>query len=445
MRRRNKSDYTIRYYIPGQKKDRKPLIFGILGGIAVLVGAFFLIRSCSSRDREEPVVDETLYEGEATFEEVSPRRDSIPPLGFWTEDFRDEMGTIRNGETFSALMGRLGMSTGDAFTIANDYEEVFDVRKMRAGSHFQAYTDTTTNELKYVVYAIDRVRTAVFDADSLKIRIVSKETSTSRKFADVTITTSLWTDMQEAGASPLVILKLADVYAWTVDFFGLQENDRFRVLYSQTEGQNGEVFSVDTVYIAQFISGKKDLYAIRYDQGDGGNIYWSKDGESLKGAFLKAPLDFKRISSGFSYHRRHPVSGQVKPHTAVDYAAPTGTPVVAIGDGTVTSAGWTNGGGNTIRIRHNATYETSYMHLSKYASGIKNGAHVRQGQVIGYVGMTGTATGPHLDFRVYKNGTPINPLTLESPPTDPILKQNKPALDSVFKVYKAQLDSLCAQ
>ena len=159
-------------------------------------------------------------------------------------------------------------------------------------------------------------------------------------------------------------------------------------------GKIPQTIGIDTVYFARFTRGDDEKYAIMFDQGDGGNVYWDEKGESLRKAFLKAPLEFKRISSGFSYARKHPVTGQVRPHTAVDYAAPTGTPVVAIGDGTVLSAGWAGGGGNTVKIRHNSVYTTSYMHLSKYGPGIKAGVSVKQGQVIGYVGMTGTATGP---------------------------------------------------
>lgn len=173
-----------------------------------------------------------------------------------------------------------------------------------------------------------------------------------------------------------------------------------------------------------------------FDQGDNGNLYWNEKGESMRRAFLKAPLEFKRISSGFSYARKHPVTGQIRAHTAVDYAAPMGTPVVALGDGTVISAGWAGGGGNTIKIRHNSVYTTSYMHLRNFAQGIKAGTRVRQGEVIGYVGSTGTSTGPHLDFRVYQNGTAINPLTLESPSAEPIKEENKAALDSVLRVYQ---------
>ena len=162
----------------------------------------------------------------------------------------------------------------------------------------------------------------------------------------------------------------------------------------------------------------------------------------MRKAFLKAPLNFSRISSGFSYNRKHPVTGQIKAHTGVDYAAPTGTPVVSIGDGTVLSAGWGGAGGNTVKIRHNSVYTTGYLHLSKFASGIKAGARVSQGQVIGYVGSTGTSTGPHLDFRVWKNGTPINPLTMDSPPEEPILPENKPALDSMAVYYRQLMEDL---
>lgn len=368
--------------------------------------------------------------------------DSIPALGFWIEDYKGVEGEISQGETFSKLMEKFGIGAAKSYQLAEVSDSVFNVTKIIAGKTYTAYCDSVTNELKYLVYKLDRIKSVIFRCDdSLNVYTYSKPVTVSKKYTDVSISSSLWNDMQAAGSSPLVILKLSDIFAWTIDFFGLRENDRFRVIYQQTECE-GEIMSVDSIYFACYSRGDKDLYAVMFDQGDGGNIYWNEKGESLKKAFLKAPLDFKRISSGFSYHRKHPVTGQVKAHTAVDYAAPTGTPVRTIGDGTVLSAGWAGGGGNTVKIRHNSTYTTSYMHLSKYASGIKAGAHVTQGQVIGYVGMTGTATGPHLDFRVYKNGTAINPLTMESPSADPIQEKNLPALKEVFDKYKAEMDRL---
>ena len=368
--------------------------------------------------------------------------DSIPALGFWIEDYKGIDGEISQGETFSKLMEKFGIGAAKSYQLAEVSDSVFNVTKIIAGKTYTAYCDSVTNELKYLVYKLDRIKSVIFRCDdSLNVYTYSKPVTVSKKYTDVSISSSLWNDMQAAGSSPLVILKLSDIFAWTIDFFGLRENDRFRVIYQQTECE-GEIMSVDSVYFACYSRGDKDLYAVMFDQGDGGNIYWNEKGESLKKAFLKAPLDFKRISSGFSYHRKHPVTGVVKPHTAVDYAAPTGTPVRTIGDGTVLSVGWAGGGGNTVKIRHNSTYTTSYMHLSKYASGIKAGAHVTQGQVIGYVGMTGTATGPHLDFRVYKNGTAINPLTMDSPSADPIQEKNLPALKAAFEGYVAEMERL---
>ena len=370
----------------------------------------------------------------------------MPRLGFFSDGLDLVKGEVKAGDTFTALMMRLGASAEQAQALSQACDTVFDVRRLRAGNSYTAYYagDSLSHRLNYVVYDNDKIHQTVFKCtDTVGVWASEKEVTHELKYSDFTIHSSLWNDMRAAGASPLLILDLSDIYAWTVDFFGLQEEDRFRLMYSQSICED-ELIAIDTIYYAVFTREDKDVYAIMYDQGDKGNRYWNEKGESLRKAFLKAPLQFSRISSGFSYHRRHPVSGKVKPHTAIDYAAPTGTPVMSIGDGTVLSVGWAGGGGNTVKIRHNAQYVTSYMHLSKYAKGIKSGSHVSQGQVIGYVGATGTATGPHLDFRVYKNGTAINPLKMESPSEDPIRPENKSALDSVHIVYKAMIDSLAA-
>ena len=367
---------------------------------------------------------------------------ALPRLGFFADSLLVEEWTINPGETFTGLFTKMGMHSDDSYRLAQACDSVFDVRSLRAGNTVEAYFDSLGHDLKYVVYNNDRIHQTVFQCfDSLHAWTSVKEVEYERRFSDVIISSSLWNDMRSAGSSPLLILKLADIYAWTVDFFGLHEGDRFRVLYGQTLCE-GEVISVDTVYCAVFSRDEKNVPAIRYDQGDGGNVFWNAKGESLKKAFLKAPLKFTRISSGFSYARRHPVTGKIRPHTAIDYAAPAGTPVMSIGDGTVLSVGWAGGGGNTVKIRHNSSYTTSYMHLSRYARGLKAGQHVHQGQVIGYVGSTGTATGPHLDFRVYKDGTAINPLKMDSPSADPIRPENLPALDSVRLVYAAMAREL---
>jgi murein DD-endopeptidase MepM/ murein hydrolase activator NlpD len=365
----------------------------------------------------------------------------VYPLGFRTEDFAVDSSKVRDGETFSGLMNRMGLGAKDCYTLATRVDSVFDVRRMRAGQPVEAYySKDTTRTLKYVVYHNDRIRATVFNCtDSLYAHIHDKPVQSERKTADVKITSSLWNDMLAAGISPLLIVDLADIYAWTVNFFGLQDGDRFRVVYDQTVCE-GEVVRIDSVEFALYDSGSFRAAAIRFDQGDGGNKYWNEKGESLRKAFLKAPLKYNRISSRFTYARKHPITGKVRPHTAVDYAAPTGTPVHSIGDGTVTACGWDgSGGGNRIRIRHMNGYETCYMHLSRFATGIKSGARVAQGQTIGYVGSTGHSTGPHLDFRVWKDGTPIDPLKMISPPSEPIKQEH---IDSLGKIYSAYLKQL---
>jgi murein DD-endopeptidase MepM/ murein hydrolase activator NlpD len=240
--------------------------------------------------------------------------------------------------------------------------------------------------------------------------------------------------------NPLLALRLSDIYAWSVDFFGLRKGDSFKVLYEELY-VGDQFFDIGTIHSAVFRHAGKDYDAFRFIQ-DQIPQYWNEKGENLKKAFLKAPLSFTRISSGFSYARRHPVTRVVRPHTGIDYAAPTGTPVMSIGDGVVTQRAYTRGGGNQVKIRHNSTYTTAYLHLSRFAKGLSVGKRVRQGEVIGYVGSTGLSTGPHLDFRVWKNGSPINPLRMESPPADPLKEENKELFAASMQRAKQLRDSV---
>lgn len=375
--------------------------------------------------------------GAATEQEVAVK-DTVYPLGFCTDSFTVVSGNIKSGDNFTAWLTRLGASAQQAHALSGVPDSIFDVRKLRAGNAYKAYY-RDSSALQYVVYSNSQVRETIFSLrDSIHVWAYERPVEIVTKTADVTINSSLWNDMIAAGATPDLIVSIADIYAWTVDFFGLQKGDRFRILYSERMCE-GESIGIEKVSYAEFHRGETCLPAVYFDQGDGGNTYWNEKGESMRKAFLKAPLKFTRISSGYSLHRLHPVHGTVRAHTGVDYAAPTGTPVRSIGDGTVLSAGWGKGGaGNMVKIRHNSVYTTAYLHLSKMA--VKAGQRVSQGQVIGYVGMTGTATGPHLDFRVWRNGSPINPLKLESPPSEPIRKENLPALDSVLVRMRAALE-----
>lgn len=384
--------------------------------------------------------NDSAREDAAMVSEVPAEPSEASILRFDPEKYEKKEGRIGRGEFFSGLLMKLGVSAQDAYSLSRVCDSIFDVRKIRVGNTYKAYFESDT--LNYLVYDIDKVKSIVFQCRRpFGVRITSRPVSVEKRYADVTIRHSLWDDMLEGGASPLLILSLSDIYAWTVDFFGLQKGDRFRVYYDQ-KVCNGDVVSVDTVRYAIFSRGDDDMRAIMFDQKDGGNIYWNEKGESMRKAFLKAPLSYSRVSSGFSYSRMHPVTRKVQPHTGVDYAAPSGTPVMSIGDGVVTGMKYEGAGGNVVRIKHNSVYKTAYLHLSRYASGLKPGKRVRQGEVIGYVGATGRCTGPHLDFRVWKNGTPINPLKMESPPAEPVKKELMEDFASVRDHWKAVSDTL---
>ncbi len=375
---------------------------------------------------------------EAVTEIVPDTAIETPSVGFCYDDYSVDSTTVRAGEHFSGIMARLGLDPDTSYAIAQMCDSTFDLRKIQAGRAIEAFysKDTLKRRLEYVEYHHNKVRSTIFKfSDSLAIWNFEKPTYIERKTADITIRTSLWNDMIAAGASPALIVDLADIYQWSVNFFGLQQGDRFQVLYSQ-KMCGEEMISIDSVYFSLFSSEGKQVAAVLFPTPDTGAAYWGKDGESLKRMFLKAPLKYNRISSGFTYHRKHPVTGKVRAHTAVDYAAPTGTPVHAIGDGKVTAAGWDGGGGgNRIRIKHAQGYESAYLHLSRFAPGIKAGKVVSQGDLIGYVGSTGMSTGPHLDFRIWQNGKPVNPLSLDSPASEPLKQEYLEDFNKLYDKY----------
>jgi len=265
-----------------------------------------------------------------------------------------------------------------------------------------------------------------------------KSVETHIEWAHGIIHSSLWNTIVGQGYDAELAIKLSDVYAWTVDFFGIQKYDNFELMYER-KYIDGEAVGVGKILASRFNHYNKDQFAFYFEQ-DGEGDYFDEKGESLRRAFLKAPLKYSRISSHFTHSRYHPILKIHRPHHGVDYAAPTGTPVYAIGQGVVTRKGFQKGGaGNYLYIKHNSTYTTAYMHLQKFASGIQEGTRVTQGQLIGYVGSTGLATGPHLDFRFFKHGQPVNPLTVESPPAKPVEPQNMTAFANLVAEKQKEL------
>ncbi len=356
------------------------------------------------------------------------------------DSFDVEVHAIQKNEFLSQILTSLGATNDDVSKVSLLEPGVFDAKSLRVGSRYKAYyaLNDSCRKLCYWVYEKTPADYSVFCfRDTFFVYNGKKEIDKRLKLSKAEITSSLWNATVENNIDINLSLFLSDIYAWTIDFFGLQKGDQFSVLYDELYVDSTFV-GIGQVHAAQFYHGDKDYYAFYFEQDSVGG-YWDQDGNSLKRAFLKAPLKFSRISSTFSYARRHPVLRVVRPHTGVDYAAPTGTPVMSIGNGTVISKGYAGGGGNTVKIRHNSVYTTAYLHLSRFAQGLKVGQTVSQGQLIGYVGSTGTSTGPHLDFRVWKNNSPINPLTIESPPVEPVHEKNKVAFDSVCTRYLQQL------
>ena len=419
----------------------KGVVYGVLGTLSlvfVILLAVFLFRSlpdASERGKEKAeemdsvtVREEAACPPAVSGEDTSATRDAeVYEYNIPISRYRKVEGSIRRGEFFSTLMARLGASQNDIYALDTKSKGVFDMRQIKVGYHYHAYyLPGEPDTLAYVVYEKDNASYVVFSLrDSLSVRVYEKDISKEIDFVEVEIQYSLWQDIIDAGAPALLAISLADIYAWSIDFFGLQKGDSFKAVYEKTVC-DGEILDVEHVLYAEFRHGGDSFRSYWFDNGSG-NYYWNEKGESMRKAFLKAPLSYTRISSGFTYSRRHPITRKVRPHTGIDYAAPAGTEVMSIGDGVVVFKGFKTAEGNMVKIKHNSVYTSAYLHLSRYGKGLKVGDRVRQGQVIGYVGSTGYSTGPHLDFRIWKNGTPINPLKMESPPAEPLAEADMPA------------------
>ena len=355
--------------------------------------------------------------------------------------------TVRMGETVGGILGRRGVSAVTVDRLDKVSKDVFPLRKIRADNAYTTFTRSYTDSLgehttlDYIVYHKNAIDYVVFGfvGDSVSVSLGSRPVEIVRKRCDASITSSLWGTIMEQDLPYALAAEFEDIYQWTVDFFGIQAGDSFKVIYDE-KIVDGQSVGIGRIWGAEFVHGGKQYYAIPYAQ-DGKLRYWEANGESLRKQFLKAPLKYTRISSKFSKARLHPVYKIYRPHHGIDYAAPAGTPVHAVADGTVTFRGWDKGGGgNTLKIKHAGNMETGYLHLKSFAKGIAVGTRVSQGQLIGYVGSTGASTGPHLDFRIKKNGTPIDPLKMPQEPAEPIASAHKAAFEALRDRVIAELE-----
>lgn len=363
--------------------------------------------------------------------------------GIIADNYRTESGTIASGETLGKLLGRYGVTAATVDRLDKAAKEIFPLRQIRADrpyTVFLAQDSLGAEHLDYFVYEKDVIEYVVFGFknDSITIEQGEKEVTLRRQIRSSVIESSLWGAIMRDSLPYALAAELEDIYQWTVDFFGIQQGDNFTVIYDEKLIDTTHV-GIGRIWGAKFNHAGKEVYAIPFQQGDKVQ-YWEHNGASLRKQLLKAPLKFSRISSRFSRSRLHPVHRVYRPHLGVDYAAPSGTPVHAVADGVVSFKGWSGGGGNTLRIKHAGNLETGYLHLKGFAKGINKGTRVKQGDLIGYVGSTGTSTGPHLDYRIWKNGTNIDPLKVPQEPAEPISEQNKAEFEAIRDRIVAELN-----
>ncbi|MEH0154126.1 peptidoglycan DD-metalloendopeptidase family protein [Limibacter armeniacum] len=351
---------------------------------------------------------------------------------------------INRNETLADILLPYNVSFEAINQIAANSREVFDVRKFRAGGSYTMISERDSIETgKYLIYHVNPVDYVVYElSDSLKVYEGHHEVEIHEKVITAEINSSLYQAMIDAGATPLLANNLSDIFAWQIDFFHIQKGDRFKVVYEE-QSVKDKFVGVGEIKSAFFLHAGEEFYAFLYQRPDHeGMEYFDEKGNSLRKAFLKAPLNYARISSRFNRNRFHPVLKRVKPHLGTDYAAPTGTPIQSVGDGVVIAKGYTRGNGNYVKIRHNGTYTTQYLHMSKFAKGMKQGKAVKQGDVIGYVGSTGLATGPHLCFRFWKNGRQVDWLREKMPASEPIEKAYELDYLHHMDTLKQHLDNL---
>lgn len=381
-----------------------------------------------------------ILDNEGPLKEASPKFYLSLPAD--TLRFEDHM--IASGESFGALLGKRGISTAHIYQIAAAVEPVFNVRKIRAGVKIKFATGDSSLYPSYFIYPESTYEYYVISlqSDSIYAKKVEKERSVRRRQISGTIEDALYLSVNNAGGTNALAMSLVEVYAWTIDFFRLQKGDAFSVIYEEEYVDDTTYVGLKRIVGANLTHMGNEFYAFPYENELGLNDYYDEEGRSLRKTFLRAPLNFTRISSRYSGNRFHPVQKRWKAHLGTDYAAPTGTPIMSTADGVIIAASYTSANGNYVKVRHNSIYTTQYLHMSKIKPGIKNGVRVKQGEVIGYVGSTGLATGPHVCYRFWVNGKQVDPYKQKLPDAEPLESDRIDVYKSYMTSLKQELDAL---
>ena len=419
---------------------KQRILFSVIGLIAIFsIFAFWkggsLASEASTSNRDAKV----------TMQDINPDwpmsvKTSVPvdhygiPANNWIVKNR----RISRNESLDDILKGYGLSAADIHNLVLSSRNIFDVRSIRPGHNYRLYIDKDS-VARYMVYNVDPTNYVVFKTGGHpKVYAGTKAIVSYPRIASGTIKSSLYETLYEQHLDASLADKLAEVFAWQIDFYHLQKGDNFKIIFDEQRVE-GKTIGAGPILASRFEHNGETFYAYRFSQNDHVD-YFDESGNSLRKAFLKAPLKYTRISSRYSLHRFHPIEHRWEPHLGVDFAAPVGTPIHATGDGVIEVAGYAKYNGNWVKIRHNSVYQTGYLHMSRIAKGIHKGVSVKQGQLIGYVGSTGLATGPHVCYRFWKNGKQVNALKVHIPSSNPIKPQNLDAFDHHIARLVSQLN-----
>jgi len=364
--------------------------------------------------------------------------------GFVLNDFEVVRDTIRSGDFFGAIMDKNGVEPGKVFEITESVKDSFNPARIVAGKKYLLLrAKDSARTPQYFIYENDKINYTVLAlGDSIYADKKKRPVTIKRREVSGVVTSSLSEAMQAQGLSNLLVYELSNIYQWSIDFFKLQKGDQFKMVYQEKYIDDTIFAGIEKVDAAVFKHSDEPYYAFRYltDTISGQPSFYDAEAKALQSFFLKAPLNYSRISSRFTRRRFHPVQKRWKAHLGTDYAAPHGTPIVSTANGTVIASSYTSGNGNYVKVRHNSKYTTQYLHMTK--RNVRNGQSVRQGDVIGYVGSTGLATGPHVCYRFWVNGRQVDPYRQNLPSAEHIEDELKDEYFAYIKPLKEELEQI---
>jgi len=390
------------------------------------------IVSCGNDTKAEPEI-------------IQPKKEKIiKEFGFILNNYEVKKDTIDRGDSFGLILEKNELYYPKIFNIVNEVKKVFDIRRVNVGRPYTIlYSKDSIRKPEYFIYQPSSIDYLVVSlGDSIYAEKKQKEVKLVKYEASGVIKSSLSETMQELGLSPLITNELSEIYAWNIDFFRLEKGDNFKILYTSKFIDDSIYIGLNRVHNSYFEHRGKPFYAIEYETDSirGITEYFDENGKNLRRAFLLSPVQFSRISSRYNLRRKIAYYGRVKPHYGTDFAAPVGTDIRATASGRVEKSGYTRANGYYIKIKHNATYSTQYLHMRK--KGLKAGTQVKQGDKIGEVGMTGYTSGPHVCYRFWKNGKQVDPLKQKLPEAKPISEELRSKYLAYMEPIKYKLDNI---